>query len=262
MMERLKEKVSIITGGAGGIGLETAELFAINGSKVIIVDIMPLSKALANKYTASIDCLQLDVSKEESWIKVMDYISSKYKKLDILVGNAAMSGCEQIQDPENMSISTWNKIHSINLGSIFLGCKYAISLMKKRKDENESSSIINISSRSGIIGVPNLSAYGSSKAAIRNYTKSVAAYCAQKDYNIRCNTVSPGSIDTRFWDHLRNDKKAFAKFCDNLPLKRIGKPKDIAYACLYLASDESSYTTGSEIIVDGGTLSTSGALPK
>ena len=261
-MKRLKGKVSIITGGANGIGLKTAELFTINGSKTIIVDILPLSDALTNKYNASIDYLQLDVSQEESWIKIMDYIRSKYKRLDILVGNAGVTGGEQIQDPENMSLFTWDKMHSVNLGSIFLGCKYAISIMKKKEVGRKSCSIINVSSRSGIVGVPNLAAYASSKAAIRNYTKSVAAYCAQKNYNIRCNTVSPASIDTRMWDHLRKDKKTFEKFCSDLPLKRIGKPEDVACACLYLASDEAAYTTGSEIIVDGGILSTSSALPK
>ena len=262
MTKRLNDKVAIITGGANGIGLKTAELFAMNGSKTIIIDVLPLSNGISNKYSSFIDYLQLDVSQEKSWIKIMEYVKSKYKKLDILVGNAAVTGYEQIQDPENMSLFTWNKVHLMNLVSIFLGCKYAISLMKKTKVKSKSCSIINISSRSGIVGVPNLAAYASSKAAIRNYTKSVAAYCAQKDYNIRCNTISPASIDTKMWDHLRKDKKLFEEFCYNLPLKRMGKPEDVAYACLYLASDEAAYTTGSEIIVDGGILSTFGALPK
>ncbi len=264
---RLNEKVSIITGTANGIGLKTLELFTSHGSSVIAVDILPQTSNLAtsSKVSTNIDYFQLDVSLEESWIKIIDHIRSKYNKLDILVNNAGINNYNASQNPEHMTLDTWRYVHINNLDSIFLGCKYAISIMKDTKNakqSNESCSIINISSRSGIVGVPNLAAYASSKAAIRNYTKSVAAYCAQNGYNIRCNTVSPASIDTSMWDHLRENMPAFTSFCNALPLKRIGKPEEVANACLYLASDDASYTTGSEIIIDGGILSTAGSLPK
>lgn len=265
--DRLKDKVSIVTGAASGIGLQTLELFASQGASVVAIDILSPTNELSNKFreNGNIDYLQLDISLEKNWAQIVDYIRSKYYKLDILINNAGINGYDKDQDPENMTLDTWHYIHSINLDSVFLGCKHAISIMKATncsKVSKPSCSIINIASRSGIVGVPNLAAYASSKAAIRNYTKSVAAYCVQKGYNIRCNTISPASIDTRMWDNLRADKVAFENFCKSLPLKRIGKPEEVAHACLYLASDDASYTTGSEIIVDGGILSTCGSLPK
>jgi 3(or 17)beta-hydroxysteroid dehydrogenase len=265
--DRLKDKVSIVTGAANGIGLQTLELFRYQGASVIAIDILPPSNEFSNKFGTygDIDYLQLDISLEKSWIQILDYIRSKYDRLDILVNNAGINGYDKLQDPEHMTLDTWHYIHSINLDSVFLGCKYAINIMKNAnhsKVSGSSCSIINIASRSGIVGVPNLAAYASSKAAIRNYTKSVAAYCTEKGYDIRCNTISPASIDTQMWDNLRTDKVAFERFCRTLPLKRIGKPEEVAHACLYLASDDASYTTGSEIIVDGGILSTCGSLPK
>lgn len=273
---RLKNKVAIITGAANGIGLKTAELFAREDACVISVDILQLSEetiiSLRSKSNANnIDYLRVDISQEKSWEQIIKYVQSKYSKLDILINNAGINGYQHSQDPEHMTLKTWHNIHAVNLDSVFLGCKYAINIMKnqntnqhqdKQNYTQKSSSIINIASRSGIVGVPHLAAYASSKAAIRNYTKSVAAYCAQKGYNIRCNTISPASIMTSMWDNLRTDKTKFDSFCDALPLKRMGEPEEIAHACLYLASDEASYTTGSEIIIDGGILTTSGFLPK
>jgi len=262
---KLKNKVAIITGAANGIGLQTTNLFTHVGTYVIAIDVLPINNSLTEKFKkySNVDYLQLDVSQEKSWIQVKEIIKSKYKKLDILINNAGINGYKHPQDPEHMTLDTWHHIHSTNLDSVFLGCKYAIDIMRKQ-DKNlcNSSSIINIASRSGIVGIPNLAAYAASKAAIRNYTKSVAAYCAQSGYNIRCNTISPAAIDTKMWDNLRLNKEEFKKFCNNLPFKRLGKPEEVAHACLYLASDDSSYSTGSEIIIDGGILSTCGSLPK
>ena len=176
-----------------------------------------------------------------------------------MINNAAINGFDHDQNPEVMSLNSWNYIHMMNLTSVFLGCKYAIMTMK---GNNENCSIVNISSRSGIVGVPNLAAYASSKASIRNYTKSVALYCAQKKYNIRCNTISPAAIDTDMWDHLKKDSSKLELYINSLPLKRMGNVLEVAYAALYLASNESSYTTGSEIIIDGGILATGIGLPK
>jgi 3(or 17)beta-hydroxysteroid dehydrogenase len=266
MNNRLQGKVALITGGAQGIGHSIASLFAQHGATVIIVDIIDRqeknknsSKNLNQSLQNSTDYLKLDVSLENSWLEIRRHIQRKYKKLNILVNNAGINGLNEIQNPENMSLDTWNYIHSVNLSSVFLGCKYGISLMNSIP---EPCSIVNIASRSGLVGVPNLAAYASSKSAIRNYTKSVALYCAEKSYNIRCNTISPAAIDTHMWDHLREDGEKFEAYTTSLPLKRMGSIEEVAYAALYLASDESSYTTGSEIIVDGGILSTCGGLPK
>lgn len=295
MNKRLKDKIALITGGAQGIGEAIAKLFVEHGASVIIVDTIENSALAHSKETNNVhqshininsnknqqdvqistnvhtnyinsentnyDYLKLDISLESSWLEISNYIKSKYKKLHILINNAGINGFGEIQDPEYMSLDTWNHIHSINLNSIFLGCKYGINMMRGGSS-HEKYSIVNIASRSGIVGVPNLAAYASSKAAIRNYTKSVALYCAQKGYNIRCNTVSPASIDTKMWDHLRQNREKFKTYTDSLPLSRMGTPEEVAYAALYLSSDESVYTTGSEMIIDGGVLSTCGGLPK
>lgn len=258
MNGRLHTKIALITGGTGGIGKDITKLFIENGAKVVIVDILD-HQDYKEKHGTGDDYLKLDVSKESSWQKIYDHIKNKYNTLDILINNAGISGINEIQDPENMSIETWNHIHSVNLTSVFLGCKYGINMMKNNKQQ---CSIVNISSRSGVIAIPNLAAYSSAKAAIRNYTKAVAIYCAKKSYNIRCNTISPAAINTDMWAHYKADKKKFELFTNSLPLKRMGTAIEVAYAALYLASDESLYTTGSEIIIDGGILSTCGNTPK
>lgn len=255
MDKKLTNKVALVTGGGTGIGKSIAEIFLRNGAKVVVMNIND-GKIKKEK---GIDYLELDVSIENNWRKVIKYIQKKYKKLDILVNNAGINGFEYNQTPENMTLESWKYIHKINLTSIFLGCKYAIMLMK---DNKANCSIINMASRSGMIGVPNLAAYASSKAAIRNYTKSVALYCAQKEYNIRCNTISAAAIDTGMWDHIKNNKAQFITYTKSLPLKRMGSTKEVAYAALYLVSNESLYTTASEMIIDGGILSAGIGLPK
>lgn len=262
MNNRLQDKVALITGGAQGIGQGIASLFAQHGATVVIVDVIDKQenhKNLNQSLQNSTDYLKLDVSLENSWLEIRHHIQMKYKKLNILINNAGINGLNEMQDPENMSLDTWNYIYSVNLSSVFLGCKYGISIMNSVQ---ELCSIVNIASRSGLVGVPNLAAYASSKSAIRNYTKSVALYCAEKSYNIRCNTISPAAIDTHMWDHLRENSEKFKAYITSLPLKIMGSIEEVAYAALYLTSDESSYTTGSEIIVDGGILSTCGGLPK
>jgi len=262
MNNRLQDKVALITGGAQGIGQGIASLFTQHGATVVIVDVIDKQenhKNLNQSLQNSTDYLKLDVSLENSWLEIRHHIQMKYKKLNILINNAGINGLNEMQDPENMSLDTWNYIHSVNLSSVFLGCKYGISIMNSVQ---EPCSIVNIASRSGLVGVPNLAAYASSKSAIRNYTKSVALYCAEKSYNIRCNTISPAAIDTHMWDHLRENSEKFKAYTTSLPLKKMGSIEEVAYAALYLASDESSYTTGSEIKVDGGILSTCGGLPK
>ncbi len=166
------------------------------------------------------------------------------------------------QDPENVSFESWKIIHEINLNSVFWGCKLAIKYMK-----NHGGSIINMSSRSGIVGIPNSVAYSSSKAAIRNFTKSVALYCADKNYNIRCNSIHPAAIKTDIWGHMmgktsRDHQAAIDSIAAGILLKHMGKPIDVANLALFLASDESSFMTGSEIIIDGGILAGSSSSPK
>lgn len=252
-MERLNNKICLITGGAKGIGKETAKLFKQQNAKVIITDINKEEGEKTAK-ELQIKFIESDASCENSWEEIIKEIENSYGKLDVLFNNAGILGISDEfgpQDPENQSLKTWKKIHNINLDSVFLGCKYAIKLMKK----HGGGSIINMSSRSGLVGIPNTSAYASSKAAIRNHTKSVALYCAQNNYNIRCNSIHPAAILTDIWKPIiNNDIKQKQKICAGIPLGIMGEPIDVANTVLFLASDESKFITGTEITIDGGIL--------
>ena len=258
-MKKFQDKIVLITGGANGIGLSTASLFTSEGAKVIIVDIDKKVYEVADEINVTPLCF--DVSVEKNWQNIENYIAKHFARLDILVNNAATHSLQsefEQQDPEQMLLATWQRIHKINLDSVFLGCKYGISLMKNNL---EDSAIVNVASRSGKVGVPTLSAYASSKAAVRNYTKSVALYCAQKNYNIRSNAVTPAAILTRMWDHVLKNKQDHDNFSSTIPLKRMGMPIDVAKAILYLSSNDAQFITGTEIIIDGGILAGSAASP-
>ncbi len=256
---RVFGKVALVTGGADGIGLAIATLLAKEGAKVIIADISD-EKGNQSATTLKGSYVHLDVSKEESWKEAMTYIKTTFGHLNILVNNAGILATKGPQDPENMSAEDWKLVHSINLDSVFFGCKHAIPLMKER-----GGSIVNMSSRSGIVGVPFASAYASTKAAVRNHSKSVALYCSAKGYPIRCNSVHPASIMTAMWKKMLGEGEDFtknlAKFSSDIPMKRFGTPEEVAQAVLFLASDESSYTTGGEITVDGGILAGTATSP-
>jgi NAD(P)-dependent dehydrogenase (short-subunit alcohol dehydrogenase family) len=184
--------------------------------------------------------------------------------LDVLVNNAGISGQLQTSgphDPEHLDIESWRQVHAVNSDGTALGCKYAIQLMKT----NHSGSIINISSRAGIVGIPTMAAYAASKAAIRNHTKSVALYCAEKRYGIRCNSIHPGAILTPMWDPMLGEGEHRSAMIEaisqQIPLGEMGSPVEVANAALYLASEESRYVTGIELHIDGGVLAGSAATP-
>lgn len=263
-MPRLKNKIALITGASRGIGAATAELFVQAGATVVLADILDdEGEALAKKLNAVYE--HLDVSAEAEWQALARKISKQYGRLDVLFNNAGTIGLGEglgPQDPEHASLSSWHYIHAVNLDSVFLGCQYGIKLMKA-----QGGSIINMSSRSGVVGLPGAAAYASSKAAIRNHTKTVALYCAEKNYNIRCNSLHPGAVLTQIWDpmlgeHQTERAENQAKLEEGIPLGHMGEPLDVAYAALYLASDESKYMTGSELTLDGGILAGSAARPQ
>lgn len=263
-MNRVKDKIALVTGGSRGIGAETAHVLAREGATVIVADILisegqAVADSIGGKFYA------LDVANESAWQKLIMAIKAEFGRLDILFNNAGITGLNEDlgpQDPENISLDAWHYVHRINLDSIFLGCKYSIALMKKY-----GGSIINMSSRSGIVGVPGASAYASSKAAVRNHTKTVALYCAEQGYKIRCNSLHPGAILTTIWDPMLSTEEEkreemIASIAAGVPLGSMGEPSDVANAVLYLGSDESKYITGIELNIDGGILAGSQSAPK
>ncbi len=265
IVSRLKDKIVLVTGAARGIGQAVSELFCEEGATVILSDI---NDELGQKVTTDIggkaEYHHLDVSSEKDWEETSNYISEKYGKLDVLINNAGITGFLETSgphDPEHLDIDSWNKVHRVNLDGVAFGCKEAIRLMKS----SISASIVNLSSRSGIVGIPGAAAYASSKAAIRNHTKTVALYCAEKGYPIRCNSIHPGAILTPMWDAMLGEgevrEAAIKGIAKDVPLGTMGEAKDVAYAALYLASDESKYVTGIELNVDGGILAGSAAAP-
>jgi 3(or 17)beta-hydroxysteroid dehydrogenase len=263
-MSRVNNKIALVTGGSRGIGMAAAELLSREGAFVIVTDIL-VSEGQKVAERINGEFYRLDVSNEKEWEQLFNLIQQKHGRIDILFNNAGIIGLNDNlgrQDPEHISLKAWHKIHQVNLDGVFLGCKYGIGLMKKT-----GGSIINMSSRSGMVGIPAASAYASAKAAIRNHTKSVALYCAEQKYNIRCNSLHPGAILTSIWEPmLGTDEKSHQEMIDNIaagiPLGHMGEPVDIANAVLFLASDESKYMTGSELVLDGGILAGSSASLK
>ncbi|MBE9549541.1 MAG: glucose 1-dehydrogenase [Proteobacteria bacterium] len=264
-MPRLEGKTALITGAARGIGQAIAELFSAEGARVILSDINDRQgREVANKIGKNAVYMHLDVSQEADWKLVAKEIEKSYGQLNIVVNNAGIIGFLETQgphDPENLDLDSWHKVHETNLDGVALGCKYGIRLMKN----SSQASIVNISSRSGIVGIPAATAYASSKAAVRNHTKSVALYCADHSYPIRCNSIHPGAIYTPMWDAMLGEgtqrEAALKDVAAGVPLGIMGEPMDVAYAALYLAADESRYVTGIELNIDGGILAGSTAAP-
>jgi len=261
---QLNDKVALITGAAQGIGRAIAELFAASGATCLVTDI---NDALGRETARTIPrahYLHLDVRRESDWQAALSYLEERGLALDILVNNAAITGFQEgagPHDPEHATLDDWRRVHETNLDGTFLGCKYAIRAMKAR-----GGSIINISSRSGLVGIPDAAAYASSKAGVRNHTKTVALYCAARGYGIRCNSIHPAAILTPMWDamigegeHREMVLKEVAKEC---PLKKMGEPIDVAAAALYLASSAAKHVTGVELNIDGGILAGSAAAPR
>lgn len=254
-MGRLENKVAIIAGGAMGIGAADCELFAHEGAKVVIGDVNDKDgQALADRLCAEgLDAVFIhhDITKEESWKNILDATLAKYGKVNILVNNAGVSLGKDI---EATSLEEWNWLMNINATGVFLGCKYGIQYMK---DNGENNSIINRSSIDGQVAEAGLFAYCASKGAVTLLTKSAALSCGEKGYKIRINSVHPGYVHTALTEKEAADsgmssEEYFAKVGSQHPIGYIGQPMDIAYADIYLASDESLFVTGSELTIDGG----------
>ena len=265
-MGRVEGKVALVTGAARGIGRATAILLAEEGAHVFVTDLDDEGgNAVAEGLGGRATYRHLDVRREAAWSEAVGEVLRRFGRLDVLVNNAGIIGFGQNlgpQDPENASLESWHAVHATNLDGVFLGCKYGIGAMRW----SGGGSIVNVSSRSGLVGVPAAAAYASSKAAVRNHTKSVALYCAEQRLNVRCNSVHPAAILTPMWEPMlgedeRREERMLA-FTRDTPLRRFGTPEEVAYAVLYLASDEAAYLTGTELNLDGGILAGSAASPE
>ena len=248
-MGRLQDKIALITGGASGSGRAAAHLFAEEGATVVIAD---RDEAAARAAVAAIggraSFQRLDVTAEDRWIAVTDALVRDRGRLDILINSAGVS---LLKDIETTTLDEWRVLMAVNLDGTFLGCKHAVRVMKER-----GGSIVNMSSVAGLIGSGFLAAYCASKGGVRLLTKAVALHCARKGYNIRCNSVHPSFADTPMLEGMvaaaRNPDKLAASFTAAAPLGRLAQPIEVARTILFLASDESVFTTGAELVVDGG----------
>lgn len=245
-MARLKNKVAIITGGARGMGAATVRLFAREGAKVVIADVLDAEgAALAQELKGNAMFLHHDVTDETSWRRVIEKTVAAFGAIDVLVNNAGVLLFKTIADTTK---ADFERVTSINLSGTFLGVK----LVGEHMVANQRGSIVNISSADGMKGANGLGAYCASKWGIRGLTKVAAMEFGHK--GVRVNSVHPGGIDTAMGNPYAEAKAEVNKRYTMVPLQRVGDPDEVAQTSLFLASDESSYLCGAEIAVDGGML--------
>ena len=252
-MGRVQDKVALITGAGSGIGRASALLLSSEGAKVVVTDRLVEggleTVELIEAQGGEAIFVALDVSKEEFWDAAIAKTLEQYGRLDILVNNAAVTLGRPTKD---ITLKEFRWQNAVNLDGVFMGVQRAINEMEK----TGGGSIVNISSAAGIIGMRNAGGYSASKGGVRLLSKAAAMECAHARNNIRINSVHPGPIDTpgiaAAIDKFGGGDKTRQKFADSVPMGRLGKAEDIAYGVLYLASDESGYVTGTELIIDGG----------
>ncbi len=251
-MSELSGHVAIVTGGSSGIGAATVMLLAAAGAIVISADVQQPSKEAPGRF------VEHDTTSEDAWKALLADTLKREGRLDILVNNAGVSG--GFANIENTTVENWRRVEAINSEGVFLGCKYAIEGMKATGPDKPAGkgSIVNISSVAALIGSAGPTAYTASKGAVRLLSKSVALYCAEKKYGIRCNSVHPGGVDTAIFNPLwqaMGHEQGKAMIGSHHPIGRMAEPEDLGEMILWLASDRSRFVTGAEFTADGGLTS-------
>ena len=253
-MNRVKNKVAIVTGGASGLGKSSAILLAREGAKIVVTDIdeedgKKVVQQIKDNGGEAIFIKQ-DVSKEDEWKNVIETTLKTFGKLHILANSAGIGLGGTV---EEVTLEDWKNLIDVNLNGTFLGTQYGI---KGMKETGEGGSIINFSSIEGLIGDPNLPAYNASKGGVTIFTKSAALHCARQGYGIRINSIHPAYIWTPMVENFlkaQGNVEEGKKQLESLhPVGHLGEPDDIGYGVVYLASDESKFMTGSELVIDGG----------
>ncbi len=251
---RLQDKIALITGAGSGLGEATAKRFAQEGALVVVTDINAGSvERVATEIVAAggrAESRVQDVTDEALWNPLLADIVSSHGQLDVLVNNAGIALTTNVEDT---TLADWRTTQEVNGESVFMGTRAAIAVMREH-----GGSIINISSIEGLVGEPNAAAYNYSKGGVRIFTKSAALHCAAAGYSIRINSVHPGFIATPMLEGIQTSlskkqlKNMMERVIGEIPMGTMGEPLDIANGCLFLASDESKYMTGSELVIDGG----------
>jgi 3(or 17)beta-hydroxysteroid dehydrogenase len=257
-MTQSDEKIALVTGGATGLGAATAIRLKADGFRVVIGDI-DASGGTAFADAQGLHFVGHDVADEASWDRVMAEVQAQFGRLDVLVNNAGITGAMAAVSPETTSLSEWRRVFAVNVDGVFLGCRAAIPAMRR----TGGGSIINMSSVAGLLATPYATAYGCSKAAVRQLTKSVAQYCAEQRLNIRCNSIHPGNVLTGLLDKYATNnarergiprEQAIAELELGAPMGQLVQPEDVAGAAAFLASEDARMMTGAQIIVDGGLI--------
>jgi 3(or 17)beta-hydroxysteroid dehydrogenase len=252
----LSSKVALVTGGASGLGKAIAQRLRADAAAVVISDVdreLGQETARAGGFTF----FEHDVCDEARWRQVIEEIERRLGRLDILVNNAGILGPMDAANPENTRLADWKRIFAVNVDGVLLGCQAAIAAMRRAG----GGSIINISSVAGLMASPHATAYGATKATVRQLTKSIAQHCAQQRLNIRCNSIHPGNLPVGMWRNYAQEnvskrgvslEELIEEAKQNIPMGEFTLPEDVAAAVSFLASDESRHMTGTKLIVDGG----------
>lgn len=252
MANRLTSKVALITGGARGLGAAIATAMAREGAAVFVTDMREdegsalVAELVAQGFPAAFS--QQDVTEEAGWDSLCDKVVAKFGRIDVVVNNAGIVRAGSIED---QTLADWRMTMAVNLDAVFLGTRAGVRAMK-----GQSGSIINVSSIEGIVGNPFVPAYNASKGGVRLLTKSAALHCARSGYKVRINSLHPGYVGTALVQDALADLPADfpERTLARIPMGRFGEADEIAAAAVFLASDESSYMTGAELVIDGGYL--------